>query len=170
MLPNRYEGQACAAARALEIVGERWTLLIVRDAFYGVRRFSDFAAHLDIPRAVLSERLRSLVDDGVLAREPDPDHPTRHDYRLTAAGRDLWPLLHALVTWGGSHQVDGPTSRVFSHAACGTELGPHGRCPTCDLTPEPADVVTAPRPGVPPIRDDAVTRALQVPRRLLTAL
>ncbi|WP_320670080.1 winged helix-turn-helix transcriptional regulator [Patulibacter defluvii] len=170
MLPNRYETQACAAARALEIVGERWTLLIVRDAFFGVRRFSDFAVHLDVPRAVLSERLRSLVQDGVLAREPDPEHPSRHHYRLTAAGRDLWPVLHALVTWGGTHRVDGPTSRRFTHAACGSELGPHARCPACDLTPEPEEVLTAARPGVRPLRDDPVTQALQPPRRLLTPL
>src|ERR1700753_1084550 len=69
-LPNDYAGQACSLARALEIVGERWTLLIVRDAFFGVRRFGDFAAHLGIPRAVLAERLKSLTAAGVLARVP----------------------------------------------------------------------------------------------------
>ena len=67
-LPNDYAGQACSLARALEIVGERWTLLIVRDAFFGVRRFGDFAAHLRIPRAVLAERLKSLTAAGVLTR------------------------------------------------------------------------------------------------------
>ena len=69
-LPNDYAGQACSLARTLEVVGERWTLLIVRDAFYGVRRFGDFAAHLGIPRAVLAERLKSLTAAGVLARVP----------------------------------------------------------------------------------------------------
>ena len=75
------------------MIGERWTLLIVRDAFYGVRRFNEFQAHLDIPKAVLSDRLAGLVEDGILERLPDPDHAGRHLYELTAAGRDLWPAV-----------------------------------------------------------------------------
>src|ERR1700690_1478964 len=72
MLGKDYQRQDCSLARALEVVGERWTLLIVRDAFYGVRRFNDFQAHLDIPKAVLSDRLNGLVEDGILERRPDP--------------------------------------------------------------------------------------------------
>ena len=94
MLGKDYQRQDCSLARALEAIGERWTLLIVRDAFYGVRRFSDFQAHLDVPKAVLSDRLSGLVDDGILERRPDPDRTGRHLYELTAAGRDLWPVLH----------------------------------------------------------------------------
>jgi DNA-binding HxlR family transcriptional regulator len=75
MLGRDYKRQDCSLARALEVVGERWTLLIVRDAFYGVRRFSDFQAHLDIPKAVLSERLGWLIENGVLQRRPDPGRP-----------------------------------------------------------------------------------------------
>src|SRR3954447_25595170 len=101
MLGNDYRRQDCALARALETVGERWTLLIVRDAFHGVQRFSDFQAHLDIPKAVLSDRLAGLVEDGVLDRLPDPEHAGRRLYRLTPAGRELWPALHALLVWGG---------------------------------------------------------------------
>lgn len=170
MLGNRYEGQACAAARTLEAIGERWTLLIVRDAFYGVGRFSDFADHLDVPRAVLSDRLRSLVADEILVREPDPDRGDRHRYRLTPAGEDLWPVVHALISWGDRHRVDGPTYRCFAHAACGTELDAHGRCPSCDLHPEPGEIETALRPGMESPRDDAVTLALREPRRLLAPL
>ena len=77
MLGKDYEGQDCAIARALEVIGERWTLLIVRDALYGVRRFSDFHAHLDVPKAVLSDRLTGLVEHGILERRPDPDHAGR---------------------------------------------------------------------------------------------
>src|SRR6266511_3542177 len=87
MLGKDYTDQDCALARALEVVGERWTLLILRDAFYGVRRFSDFAAHLDIPRAVLAERLRGLVDDGLLARRPDPERPGRGDAAARGPGQ-----------------------------------------------------------------------------------
>src|SRR6202451_518856 len=104
MLGKDYQGQDCALARALEVVGERWTMLIVRDALYGVRRFNDFQAHLDIPKAVLSDRLSGLVEDGVLERKPDPDRPGRHVYELPRAGRDLWPVLHALLTWGVRHR------------------------------------------------------------------
>src|SRR5689334_23473414 len=111
MLGNDYERQDCAIARALEAVGERWTLLIVRDAFFGVQRFSDFQAHLDIPKAVLSDRLAGLVEDGVLERVPDPEHGGRNLYRLTAAGRELWPALHALLAWGDRHR--GRNSRTF---------------------------------------------------------
>src|SRR5260370_9158239 len=103
MLGKDYQRQDCALARALEVVGERWTLLIVRDAFHGVRRFSDFQAHLDIPRAVLAERLGGLVENGILEKRVDPAHARRSTYELTPAGRDLWPVAHSLVTWGDRH-------------------------------------------------------------------
>ena len=85
MLGKDYERQDCSLARALETIGERWTLLIVRDSLYGVRRFNEFQAHLDVPKAVLSDRLAGLVQDGVLERRPDPDHAGRHLYELTEA-------------------------------------------------------------------------------------
>ena len=119
MLGKEYVGQDCGIARALEVVGERWTLLIVRDALYGVRRFRDFQAHLDIPKAVLSDRLNGLVEHGILERRPDPDHAGRSLYELTEAGRDLWPVLHAMVVWGDHHEL--PNSRFFRHATCGTD-------------------------------------------------
>src|SRR4051812_46978020 len=99
MLGKEYLDQDCALARALEVVGERWTLLILRDAFYGVRRFSDFHAHLDIPKAVLADRLDGLVEQGVLDRVADPGHGGRNLYELTNRGRDLWPAVYALMSW-----------------------------------------------------------------------
>src|SRR5947208_10059655 len=113
MLGKDYERQDCAIARSLEVIGERWTMLIVRDAMYGVRRFNDFQAHLDIPKAVLSDRLSGLVGEGVLRRRQDPDHAGRHIYELTAAGRDLWPAVHALLMWGDRYRS--PNSRLFRH-------------------------------------------------------
>jgi len=165
MLGKDYKRQDCALARALEVVGERWTLLIIRDAFYGVRRFNDFQVHLDIPKAVLSDRLNGLVEDGILERLPDPGHAGRHVYDLTAAGRDLWPALHALLEWGDRHRA--PGSRVFQHAACGTVLGAGGFCPACRQTPGPEDILTRPRAGRRRLRDDPVARALRTPHRLL---
>jgi len=165
MLGKDYQQQDCSLARALEVVGERWTLLIVRDAFFGVRRFSDFQAHLDVPKAVLSDRLNGLVEDGILERRPDPRHAGRHLYELTAAGRDLWPALHALLAWGDQHRS--PNSRVFTHAACGTTLDATGLCAACGLAPGPGDIVTKPRRGRGRLRDDPVAVALRVPHRLL---
>ncbi|HEX4106649.1 MAG TPA: helix-turn-helix domain-containing protein [Solirubrobacteraceae bacterium] len=169
MLGSAYPQQDCSLAGALEIVGERWTLLIVRDAFYGVQRFSELQAHLDIPKAVLADRLEGLVGHGILARRPDPEHGGRHLYELTAAGRDLWPVIHSLVTWGNRHGR--ANSRLFRHAACDTELAADGSCPACALTPPPQDVITAPRPRHRGARrEDPVAVALREPHRLLTRL
>jgi DNA-binding HxlR family transcriptional regulator len=165
MLGKDYQHQDCSLARALEVIGERWTLLIVRDAFYGVRRFSDFQAHLDVPKAVLSDRLAGLVEDGILERTPDPDRAGRHVYELTAAGRELWPVLHSLLVWGGKHRF--PNSRVFRHAACGTQIDERGTCPKCGLTPGPEDLEMATSPGRTIKRDDPVAVALREPHRLL---
>jgi DNA-binding HxlR family transcriptional regulator len=168
MLGKDYEAQDCSIARALGVVGERWTLLIVRDAFNGVRRFNDFQAHLDIPRAVLSNRLTGLVDDGVLERRPDPDRAGTHIYELTDAGRDLWPALYALLVWGDRHRY--PNSRVYKHATCGTALDEGGRCAKCGRTPGPEEILTEPRRGRGKVRSDPVAVALRRAHRLLEPL
>jgi DNA-binding HxlR family transcriptional regulator len=168
VLGKDYENQDCALAAALEVVGERWTLLILRDAFHGVRRFSDFQAHLDIPRAVLADRLAGLVDDGLLERVADPDHGGRHLYQLTASGRDLWPALHALMNWGDRHRKT--NSRVFRHALCGTLLERDGRCAACGQAPPAEEILSEPRRGRPRRREDPVAIALRTPHRLLEPL
>jgi len=168
MLGNDYGGQDCSLAAALEVIGERWTLLIVRDAFYGVRRFNDFCAHLDIPRAVLSDRLDGLVTDGIFDRLPDPYHGGRHLYQLTAAGRDLWSVVYALLMWG--HRHCHPNSRLFKHGPCGTALDRQGACPVCDLVPAPEDIVSEPSRGTASRRDDPVAMALRAPHPLLEPL
>jgi len=168
MLGKDYADQDCSLARALEVIGERWTPLILRDAFYGVQRFNDFQAHLDIPKAVRSERLNGLMANGLLARNPDTGHAGRHLYELTPAGRDLWPALHALMTWGARHRVS--NSRIFKHAACGTLLDDAGQCPRCALIPAPEDIVTETLAGRKALRDDPVALALRAPHRLLEPL
>jgi DNA-binding HxlR family transcriptional regulator len=165
MLGKDYEAQDCALARALGVLGERWTLLIVRDAFYGVRRFNDFQAHLDVPRGVLSERLTGLVDAGVLKRRPDPNRAGRQVYELSAAGRELWPALYALLVWGDRHRYR--NARTYKHAACGTPLDERGGCAECGLTPGPEDILTVPRRGRGRTRSDRVAVALRESRRLL---
>jgi DNA-binding HxlR family transcriptional regulator len=157
-LGKDYAAQDCSLARALEVVGERWTLLIVRDAFYGVRRFSDFLVHLDIPRAVLSARLQSLVDFGVLAKDG-------HDYVLTDMGKELWPVVHTLARWAEEHLSAEPC-RVFVHAACATQVGPDGTCTTCGRQVRPEELEIHAGPGVRR-RTDPVSVILRSPHRLL---
>jgi DNA-binding HxlR family transcriptional regulator len=164
-----YAGQACSMARCLEIVGERWTLLILRDLFFGVRRFSDLQRHLDVPKAVLSGRIATLVERGLVERRPYARG--RDELVLTSRGEDLWPAVHALMQWGEKHMSPGGPRRVFVHVACGTELGPTGWCPRCEAEPPAAELEMRLGPGAtPPARDDAVTLALREPRRLLTPL
>jgi DNA-binding HxlR family transcriptional regulator len=168
MLGKDYVDQDCALARALEVVGERWTMLILRDAFYGVRRFNDFQAHLDIPKAVLANRLNSLVAEGLLERVRDPDHAGRHLYQLTESGQDLWPAMHALIGWGSRNRQ--LNSRVFMHAKCGTVLDEDGRCSNCGIVPGPDEILTEPRKGRGRSRNDPVAIALRGPHRLLEPL
>src|SRR3954468_24871940 len=129
MLNRTYENQVCSAARALEIVGERWTLLILRDALLGVRRFDDFQASLGIARNVLADRLARPVDAGVLEKRAYSERPPRHEYRLTDKGRDLWPLVHSLARWGDRHDAppDGPPM-LFVHRDCGGAVSDHRIC------------------------------------------
>lgn len=103
MLRRDYDGQNCSIARALEIVGERWTLLIVRDAFLGLRRFEEFQESLGVARNVLTDRLNRLVDEGVLERVRYSERPERYEYRLTKKGRDLNVALAALRQWGDDY-------------------------------------------------------------------
>ncbi|GAA4473829.1 winged helix-turn-helix transcriptional regulator [Phytohabitans houttuyneae] len=169
-LGKNYEGQNCSLARALELVGERWTLLIVRDAFYGVHRYGDLLAHLDIPRAVLADRLATLVEAGILERHRYQDSPPRDEYKLTARGVELWSVIFPLMSWGERHFATGKPLRTFRHAKCGTEIDPASRCPTCGNTDvPPADIESHPGPGKPTHpRQDPVSVALRAgPHRLL---
>lgn len=170
-LGKDYERQDCSLARALELLGERWTLLIVRDAFYGVRRYNDFLTHLDVPRAVLATRLQALVDAEVLDRRPYQDNPVRHEYVLTERGRGLWPALNALSHWGAEHLSPSGPTRVFAHASCGAPIGRTGVCPDCGEYAEPDELEVRPGPGAGrPYRDDPVSRALRTPHRILEPL
>jgi DNA-binding HxlR family transcriptional regulator len=172
VLPSTYENQDCSLARALELIGERWTLLVMRDAFYGVRRFNDFSAHLDAPRTVLSTRLTALVNAGLLERRPDPGHGGRHLYEVTAKGKTLWPPLYALRAWGEAHAADDrEPRRVFTHARCGEPLDHTARCAACGMVPEPQDVMVIPLgPAGEGARTDPVAMGLREPHRLLDPL
>ncbi len=160
-LPREYPAESCPIARSLEIVGERWTLLILRDAFYGARRFSDLQRHLGIPKAVLSERLGFLVERGVLAKDSG-------DYRVTAKGKQLWPLIWSMITWGNENYVGKANRRTYRHADCGGMIGPDRVCRRCAQVPDVADLIAHPPPRPRnPNRDDPVSRALRRPHRML---
>jgi DNA-binding HxlR family transcriptional regulator len=168
-LPREYLDQECGLARSLEIVGERWTLLIIRDAFYGVSRFSDFRDHLGIPRAVLSERLAFLADEGVLERTTGASG--RDEYTLTDKGQRLWPALWSLLSWGNDHYMTERTRRRFTHNGCGGAIGSDGRCGACDTTPLPDDLSIQPRSGrARPAKTDPVSRAMRIAHPLLTPI
>jgi DNA-binding MarR family transcriptional regulator len=137
--------------------------------FFGVRRFSDLQRHLDVPRAVLSARIASLVERGLVERRPYA--AGRDDLLLTEAGVDLWPAVHSLMQWGEKHCSPGGARRVFIHVPCGAAVGPTGVCPRCGREPAAAELEMRPGPGATaPWRDDPVTLALREPRRLLTPL
>ena len=121
-----------SVGRALSLVGERWTMLILRESFFGVRRYGQLVRNLGIPRPTLSLRLRKLVDAGLLDRVLYSTDPERHEYRLTQAGRDLFPAVIALMRWADTHLAgpDGPPI-VLHHETCGHRTLPHVTCDVC---------------------------------------
>jgi len=133
--------QVCSVARALSVLGERWTLLIIRDAFRGTRRFDDFQASLGVTRHRLSERLKKLVAEGVLTRVPYQDRPMRYEYRLTRKGLALYPILMTLSQWGDDWMDDGNgPPQYYRHSACGKTTRPVLSCDQCGDPLRPEEV------------------------------
>ena len=150
MLPRTYDAQNCSLARTLEIVGERWTLLILRDVFLGVRRFDDFQERLDVSRTVLAGRLQRLVEERILSRDRYQERPDRYEYTLTQKGRDLWPALNALRAWGDVYETPNGAPRLFVHEPCGTPIEAVAYCPHCAAVVPVEDVLTSRGPGYRP--------------------
>ncbi len=138
--------RACSIQRSLDILGDRWTILILRDAFRGVRRFDDFRRDLQIARPVLTDRLRRLVDHGVFVRQLYCEHPPRYEYRLTAMGMALSPALVALMRWGDEWLADDGPPTVLVHEACGQALDQQFVCWHCDETVTPHQIASRPGP------------------------
>src|SRR5579859_3356630 len=140
------EPRPCSIARTLDIVGEKWALLAIREVFLGNRRFEEMVRRTGAPRDTLAARLKTLVANGILDRRQYSEHPARHEYRLTEAGRELYPVIMTLMRWGDKHLAgeDGPP-RVFEHS-CGHRLVPELICDACgepvdarDVTPVAAE-------------------------------
>ncbi|PAU60205.1 transcriptional regulator [Pseudomonas sp. PIC25] len=139
--------QPCSLARTLSVVGDRWTLLVLRDCFLGVRRFDDFEARLGVTRHVLADRLKRLVEAGVLAKVPYQERPRREEYRLTEKGRDLHPAVMALVSWGDRYMAGDEGAPIrHRHKGCGQVM--HGVlvCSECGepLVPNEIELEEAP--------------------------
>jgi DNA-binding HxlR family transcriptional regulator len=148
VLHNTYEGQTCSVARTLEVVGERWTLLILRDAFLGVRRFDDFQRSLGVARNVLNTRLQRLVEAGLLERRPYQERPPRYEYRLTEMGRELWPALVAMMQWGDRWLgADVGPPMAIEHRGCGGTVNDRRICTACGAELDVRDVRVLPGPG-----------------------
>ena len=147
MLGRTYDTQTCSVAGSLELIGERWTLLIVRDAFMGVRRFEDFQRRTGAARNILSARLDLLVEEGILRRAPYQEHPVRYEYRLTEKGLDLWPVIVALVKWGDRYIYPGKAPILLAHKGCGGAVSDRRTCETCGAELGPRDVVVLPGIG-----------------------
>jgi DNA-binding HxlR family transcriptional regulator len=147
VLPRTYDNQNCSIARTLELMGERWTMLVLREAFLGRRRFDEYAERLGIARNVLSARLAHLVEEDVLEKVRYQDRPERFEYRLTEKGLDLWPVLFALMRYGDRHYApDGPPMLV-THRGCGGELTDRRACARCGAELTVADVTAQAGPG-----------------------
>lgn len=149
MRKKSFSGMNCSIARTLDLVGEWWTLLIIRDAFLGIRRFEDFHGRLGIARNILTARLQRLVEHGILERRRYQEHPERFEYVLTERGRDLYPVITALREWGDRWTAGaaGPPV-VVNHAACGHPVELQVVCPHCrETVSDVRDVRAVPGPG-----------------------
>jgi DNA-binding HxlR family transcriptional regulator len=148
MLGSDYSGQNCSIARTLELVGERWTILVLRDVFLGRRRFDQLQRSLGVARNVLATRLDRLVAEGILEKVPYQERPVRHEYRLTAKGLDLWPVIVELLQWGDRYAAPAAgVPIVLRHKGCGGELGENRVCTRCGEPLQARNVRAEPGPG-----------------------
>ena len=131
MLGNDYPAQTCSVAAALEVVGERWSLLIVRDLMLGIRRFDALAADLGVARNVLQARLTRLLEQGVLEKRLYQEHPPRYEYLLTEKGLDLWPTIVSLLQWGDKYAAPSGPPVMLEHRGCGGRIDSHRICSAC---------------------------------------
>lgn len=142
------EEEACSLARTVAVIGDRWTLLVLRECFLRVRRFDEFQERLGIARHLLADRLKKLVRFGVLRRVPYQDSPKRHEYILTARGLDLYPVVMAIVHWGDVHMGDERGRPLLHrHKTCGRDFDPVMVCSECGEQLRAREVETRPGPG-----------------------
>ncbi len=141
--------EICSVARALSAVGDRWTLLVLREAFLRTRRFEDFQSRTGAARNIVADRLQKLVEQGILERRPYQTRPTRHEYRLTEKGLDLYPVVLSLAAWGDrwmAGEEGQPVEHVHRH--CGQVMRPLQVCSECGEPIDPRNVEARPGPAL----------------------
>jgi DNA-binding HxlR family transcriptional regulator len=150
VLGKEYQGQVCSIARTLELVGERWTLLVIREVFNGHRKFSEMQRSLGVARNVLAARLETLVDEGILERRAYSERPERYEYFLTEKGLDLWPLMIDLMQWGDKWEPlpEGRPMIVVHKGECGGEIDHRRICTKCGKPLTVREVRAIEGPGV----------------------
>jgi DNA-binding HxlR family transcriptional regulator len=164
---NEIDTMTCSIARTLSVVGDRWTMLIIRDVFLGIRRFDSMQRDLRLTPHRLSDRLRKLVRDGILMRVEYEKHPRRFEYRLTEKGVDLYPLIVTMIEWGDRWMAGRAGVPIeLIHRPCGHSIKPHLTCPTCKSKIEPREMTV--RPG-PALRKRGLTKQNQTSSRSVGA-
>ena len=149
MLGKTYDSQVCSAARTLELVGERWSLLIIRDAlFAGASRFNDFL-RLGVATNILKSRLDGFVEAGIMERRSYSRNPDHHEYLLTDKGRELAPVIVALTQWGDRWAAPEGPPILYVHSVCGNPITTQAICVSCGQVHDPAEVGVRPGPGMP---------------------
>jgi DNA-binding HxlR family transcriptional regulator len=134
-------------ARTLEIVGEKWALLAVREVFLGNRRFDEMVRRTGAPRDTLAARLRTLTGAGILERRPYSEHPARYEYRLTEAGLDLYPVILTLMRWGDKYLATAAGPPLVLEHSCGHRLVARVVCDACGEAAQPGTAAVSVRPG-----------------------
>ena len=147
-MANEHRFQNDSVERALRIFGDRWTFMIIREAFFGVRRYGQLARNLGLSRTILSDRLKTLVDYGIFERRLYREQPERHEYVLTDAGRELYPAIVCMMRWGDRY-LSGPEGPplVLRHTLCGHDADPRLVCGHCEAELRARDVEPQPGPG-----------------------
>lgn len=169
MLPRDYATQNCSIARSLEVLGDRWTVLVVRCALAGgVTRFDVFKARLDIADNVLSDRLARLTEEGILERQQYQERPARYEYAITDKGRELWPVLAALMDWGDRYYAPNGAPRILIHDQCGGQVMQHLTCAACSASLSPREIASMAGPGGGPRRAPVTTAKASRARRRST--
>ncbi|MES9539510.1 winged helix-turn-helix transcriptional regulator [Actinomadura sp. NPDC000600] len=156
MLGKTYDSQVCSIARTLEVIGERWSLLIMRDAvFAGATRYSDFQRNLGIATNILKARLDGFVEAGIMRRHKYSEQPELYEYLLTDKGRALAPALVALTEWGDRWATDGEPPILYTHSVCGAGVTQRTVCAHCGRVDDPAEIKAVIGPGMPAERAKA---------------
>jgi DNA-binding HxlR family transcriptional regulator len=150
MLGRTYEAEVCSAARTLELVGERWSLLILRDALYrGTTHFADFQRDLGMASNILAKRLEGFVAAGLMEQRRYSERPEHHEYLLTDKGRELQAVIIALTAWGDRWAAPAGPPILYEHADCGGAIHTQLRCSTCGDVGTASGVVARRGPGMP---------------------